>query len=178
VRLEDEDAVATASDILGVPVGSEAPAFLLALGAHVAAGLTAVVCGATAALARKRSGLHSRAGLVYWSSLCWVLVSSTIMAALRWPHDVHLLIIGIAAFGAGTVGFVSRLRRKRRWQVVHIAFMGGSYVALLTGFYVDNGPHLPAWRHLPGWAFWVLPAAVGAPVIARAMWKRRREDTR
>jgi hypothetical protein len=40
--------------------------------------------------------------------------------------------------------------------------MGGSYIALLTGFYVDNGPNLPLWDHLPHWTYWTLPATEGS----------------
>jgi hypothetical protein len=159
----------TASELLGVPVPSDEPAFLMALGAHVASGLTCVIAGAVAALTRKRPGVHPRAGLIYWWGLLLILVTSTIMAALRWPHDLHLLLIGIVAFGSGSLGFVARLRRREGWQQTHIVSMGVSYVALLTGFYVDNGPHLPLWRYLPPAAFWFLPAAIGWPLIARSL---------
>ena len=47
--------------------------------------------------------------------------------------------------------------------------MAGSYIALLTGFYVDNGPQLPLWNRLPHWSFWFLPAAVGIPLTWRAL---------
>ncbi len=47
--------------------------------------------------------------------------------------------------------------------------MGVGYVAMLTAFYVDNGPHLPLRDRLPTLTFWLLPAAMGAPVIARAV---------
>jgi hypothetical protein len=47
--------------------------------------------------------------------------------------------------------------------------MGLSYIAMLTAFYVDNGPHLPLWDRLPTIAFWMLPSAIGAPLIARAV---------
>ena len=50
--------MATASRILGVEVGSTAPAFLAILAIHVIAGLTAVITGAAAALARKGSPRH------------------------------------------------------------------------------------------------------------------------
>jgi hypothetical protein len=43
--------------------------------------------------------------------------------------------------------------------------MGTSYILMLTAFYVDNGPNLPLWRDLPELAFWILPGAVGAPLI-------------
>ena len=51
--------------------------------------------------------------------------------------------------------------------------MGLSYVALLTAFYVDNGPHLPLWDRLPTITFWVAPALIGAPVILRALTRPR-----
>jgi hypothetical protein len=43
----------------------------------------------------------------------------------------------------------------------HGATMAGSYVALLTGFYVDNGPQLPVWDRLPHILYWLLPTLFG-----------------
>jgi len=165
--------VQSASDILGVPVPSNAPAFLLALGAHVAAGLTAALSGAIAGFARKTARLHPRAGLIYWWALTWIFVSSVVMSVVRWPYDVHLLAIGSVAFVAGTSGALSRWLRRPSGHSLHIISMGVSYIAVLTGFYVDNGPHLPGWRHLPHWMFWVLPATIGIPLIVIALrrWK-------
>jgi len=60
-------------------------------------------------------------------------------------------------------------RRWPGWARLHIAGMGGSYVLLLTAFYVDNGRNLPLWRALPQIGFWLLPSAVGAPIIAWAL---------
>ncbi|MEV7628061.1 hypothetical protein [Actinoplanes sp. NPDC089786] len=47
--------------------------------------------------------------------------------------------------------------------------MAGSYTALLTGFYVDNGPQLPLWDRLPHLSYWLLPAAVAIPLTWRAL---------
>jgi hypothetical protein len=47
--------------------------------------------------------------------------------------------------------------------------MGTSYVLLLIAFYVDNGKNLPLWRELPPIAYWLLPAALGIPLIVRAL---------
>lgn len=52
--------------------------------------------------------------------------------------------------------------------------MGASYIAMLTAFYVDNGPHLPLWDRLPTLAFWLLPSAIGIPITARALRRARR----
>jgi hypothetical protein len=51
--------------------------------------------------------------------------------------------------------------------------MGIAYTAMLTAFYVDNGPHLPLWDRLPVLAFWLLPAAIAAPIITRAIIRAR-----
>ena len=52
--------------------------------------------------------------------------------------------------------------------------MGGSYIALLTGFYVDNGPFLPLWSSLPHITYWLLPGLIGVPIIWRAVHRFNR----
>ena len=47
--------------------------------------------------------------------------------------------------------------------------MGISYILLLMAFYVDNGKNLPLWRELPQIAFWLLPSAIGVPIIIYAL---------
>jgi hypothetical protein len=164
----------TASRILGDQVGSTAPVFLAVLAIHVIAGLTAVTTGAIAALSRKGSPRHIRAGRGYYRAIAVVFATAAILAAMRWRQDYYLLIIGTVAFTAATIGYQHR-RRRRPGDTGHIAGMGASYVAMLTAFYVDNGPRLPLWDHLPTLAFWLLPSAIGVPVIARAIVRARRK---
>jgi len=163
----------TAARILGDHVGSSAPVFLAFLAVHIAAGLAAVITGAVAALTRKGSRRHVRAGRWYYRAISVVFATATILAAMRWRQDYYLFIIGAVAFTAATIGYQHR-RRHRPGDTGHIAGMGTAYVAMLTAFYVDNGPHLPLWDHLPAFAFWLLPAAIGAPIIARAIVRARR----
>ena len=165
--------MATASRILGTDVGSTAPVFLAFLAIHVIAGLTAVLTGAVAALARKGSARHIRAGRWFYRAITVVFATATILAAMRWRQDYHLFIIGAVAFTAATIGYQHR-RRHRPGDTGHITGMGVGYVAMLTAFYVDNGPHLPLWDRLPTLAFWLLPSAIGAPIIARAVIRARR----
>jgi hypothetical protein len=162
-----------AGRIFGDQVGSTAPVFLAFLAGHVLAGLTAVATGAIAALARKGSPRHVRAGRWYYRAIVVVFATATVLAAMRWRQDYYLFLIGAVAFTAATVGY---LHRRRHWpgDTGHIAGMGTAYVAMLTAFYVDNGPHLPLWDRLPVWAFWVLPSAIGAPLIVRAVIRARR----
>jgi hypothetical protein len=162
----------TASRILGDQVGSTAPAFLAFLAVHVIAGLTAVATGAVAALTRKGSPRHRRAGRWYYRAITALFGTATILAAMRWRQDYYLFIIGAVAFTAATIGYQHR-RRDRPGDTGHIAGMGTAYVAMLTAFYVDNGPHLPLWDRLPTLAFWLLPSAIGAPIITRAILRAR-----
>jgi uncharacterized membrane protein len=164
--------------ILGVEVPDSRPVFLTILAIHVLAGLTAVIAGVTAALAPKRAGRHPYAGRTYLIALGTVFITAAGMTALRWPHDIHLLAIGTVALAAALFGWRARRNRRPGWRRRHILGMGSSYLGLLTAFYVDNGPQLPVWNRLPDWSFWILPTAVGAPLIIRALRRYARPASR
>jgi uncharacterized membrane protein len=150
----------------GIPIPFDAPALLAVLGVHVLAGLGCVITGLLAMLLRKGRGPHSVAGLLYYRLLLVVTASMAVLAAVRWAEAYHLFILGVLALTAAVLA----RRAVRRGQVrVHLAGMGMSYILLLTAFYVDNGAHLPVWRALPTLAFWLVPAAVGLPIIVRAL---------
>jgi hypothetical protein len=169
--------MAIAARIFGDPVGSTAPVFLAFLAIHVIAGLTAVLTGAVAALSRKGSPRHIRAGRWFYGAITLVFVTATALSIMRWRQDYHLLIIGAVAYVAATIGYLHR-RRHRPGDAGHILGMGIGYVAMLTAFYVDNGPHLPLWDRLPPLSFWFLPGAIGAPIITRAMLAARNRPPR
>src|SRR5215469_16520863 len=141
--------------ILGDEVGSTAPVFLAFLSVHVIAGLTAVATGATAALTRKGSSRHIRAGRWFYRAITVVFITATALSIMRWRQDYHLFIIGTVAFLAATTGYLHR-RRHLPGDTGHIVGMGTGYVAMLTAFYVDNGPQLPLLDRLPPLVFWFL----------------------
>jgi NAD/NADP transhydrogenase beta subunit len=161
-----------ASRILGTEVGSTAPLFLAVLAVHVLAGLAAVLTGAAAALTRKGSQRHIRSGRRFYRAITVVFATAAVLTTMRWRQDYHLLIIGAVAFAATVTG-VQHRRRHRAGDTGHIVGMGVAYVAMLTAFYVDNGPHLHLWDRLPPLAFWFMPAVVGIPVIIRAVRRAR-----
>lgn len=156
-------------DVLGIPVPDAGPVFLAALAVHVAAGLTCVMCGAVAASARKGGARHLRFGRTYLWGLGVLFASMAVLSMIRWEQNAPLFVIGCLALASGLGGYLMR----RRWPSLHIAGMGTSYIALLTGFYLDNGPHLPLWDQLPAWAHPVLPGLVGVPLIVRALRRWR-----
>jgi len=156
-------------EIFGLPIPDAGPVFAAALAVHVASGLTAVIAGALAATAKKRHGRHPRAGRVYLWALGGVFATAGVMSAIRWREDAHLLAIGVVALGLGLYGYRARRNHRPGWPAHHAIGMGGSYIALLTGFYVDNGPFLPVWNRLPHVSYWLLPSIVGVPLIWRAL---------
>lgn len=161
-------------DVLGIHVPATSPIFLAFLAVHVSAAITAVATGAAAALIRRKAGgRHAHLGRVYVGALGAAFASATALAAMHPAQDWHLFLIGAAAITAAWIG---RAARRRSWpgDTAHIVGMGGSYIALLTAFYVDNGPQLPLWDRLPALTYWLAPAAVGIPLTWRAARRARR----
>jgi hypothetical protein len=155
--------------VAGIPLPSDAPLFLALIAVHVAAGLTAVMAGAIAMLSRKRPGRHPQSGTVYYRALAVVFVTMSALAISRWDEDYHLFVLGLLSFVAATIGRAARRRLWPSWARVHMTGMAASYILMITAFYVDNGPNLPLWRELPPIAFWILPTAIGAPILINGL---------
>ena len=157
------------TNIAGIEIPSTNPVFLTVVGAHVLLGCACVIVGAIAMLSQKRAGRHPRNRTIYFWCLAGVFLTATGLASVRWTHDYHLFVLGALSFAAASLGRQARRHRRRHWARLHIAGMGTSYVLLLIAFYVDNGKSLPLWKDLPPVAYWLLPAAIGIPLIVRAL---------
>ncbi len=155
--------------VAGIKIPCNSPAFLALLGVHIFFGLTCVVTGLIAMLSPKRRGRHPAFGTIYYWSLSVVFATASALSALRWAEDYYLFILGALAFAAATFGRTAHRRRWHHWVRLHITSMGLSYIVLISAFYVDNGKNLPIWRELPSIAYWLLPSAVGIPLIVRAL---------
>jgi hypothetical protein len=154
---------------LGIPIPSTDPVFLGIVGVHVLFGLAAVIAGAMAMFARKGRGRHSNFGTIYFWCLFGVFVTMSALSFMRWVEDCHLFILGTLAFASACFGRTAARRRWRQWPRLHLTSMGASYIVMLTAFYVDNGKNLPLWKELPQIVFWILPAAIGMPLILHAL---------
>ncbi len=155
--------------IAGIVIPSASPFFLAVVGLHILVALVCVITGVVAMLSNKRPGRHPTFGTTYYWGLSAVVVSATVLSAIRWAEDYHLFVFGVLSFTAASLGRTALRRRWRNWVRLHIAGMGTSYVFLLIAFYVDNGKNLPLWRELPPTTYWLLPAALGVPLIIRAL---------
>jgi hypothetical protein len=167
--------------VFGVPVPSTDPAFLAVVRFHILVGIVCVAAGIAAMLSLKRRGRHSTFGTIYYWCLAILVASATGLSMVRWVENYHLFVLGALSLASATAARIALRQRWRNWVRLHITGMGLSYVLMLTAFYVDNGKHLPLWKELPQVAFWVLPAALGAPLVLWALLCHslaRRERTR
>lgn len=162
-----------AVSILGIEIPDSRPLFIAAFAVHVPAGIVSVSAGALAALSPKRPRRHPLAGLVYLVSIALVCASAAVLAAMRWRYDWPLFLLDLIAFALAGAGFLVRRRHRPPWLAKHGMAMAGSYITLLTAFYVDNGSRLPVWDRLPHLAYWLLPLVVGTPLTLRALAHNR-----
>ena len=155
--------------VAGIEIPSTDPVFLTIVGFHVMVGLVCVLVGAVVMFSPKRPGRHPTFGSIYYWCLVAVFASASVLAAMRWDEDYHLFILGVLAFATAWFGRAARRRLWPGWARLHISGMGLSYIVLLTAFYVDNGKSLPIWRDLPPITYWLVPAAVGLPIMVNAL---------
>jgi hypothetical protein len=155
--------------IAGIEVPSVSPVFLAVVAIHVLLGIACLVTGFIAMLSEKRGGRHPTFGTIYYRCLSALFATATLLAAVRWTEDYHLFILGVLSFGAASLGRTARRRRRLGWAKLHITSMGLSYILLVTAFYVDNGHSLPLWKELSPITYWLLPGAVGVPLIVRTL---------
>jgi uncharacterized membrane protein len=151
--------------LFGIPVPSTDKVFLTFIVIHILISLICIISGLFAMLAEKGLKKHSIFGRVYFRSMLCAFISVVILSIMRWPHNIHLLGIGIVAVTCTYLGYRLTKSHRRNWTRLHTILMSSSYILLLTGFYVDNGKNLPFWRLFPQWFFWIFPALVGLPII-------------
>jgi hypothetical protein len=152
----------------GIVVPCDSAIFLAMLAVHIPFGIVAVIAGLVAMLSRKQPGRHPKFGTIYYWSLSVIFVTASVMVAIR-PEFYHLFILGALSFTSASFGRMARRRRWPGWVRLHISGMGLSYILMLTAFYVDNGKNLPLWKELPSITYWILPGAVGLPLIVYAL---------
>lgn len=144
--------------------------FFLPLVVHGLAGLTTVVTGILTFSVPKGPARHHRWGKRYLWAYTIVLLTATILSVQRWQADAYLFFLAVLGALCALVGYTARRFRQtpwmqrvlgEQWVVVHIVGMIGSYVVLLTAFYVDNAHLIPLLNQLPSLTFWVLPGLIG-----------------
>lgn len=159
----------TTTDLFGIPVPSTDGVFLTVVVIHIFISLICVISGLIAMLTEKGGTKHSFSGRVYLWAMLSALITVVMLSIMRWPHNIHLLIIGVLASASAYLGYRLTRTARKHWTMLHTVLMSSSYIFLLTGFYVDNGKNLPFWRLFPQWFFWIFPAMVGIPIMIRVL---------
>lgn len=121
------------------------------------------------------AGIAALAGL---SFLAWGGLTAFGLLSASIPPAFGIVGIGfgvsLALDGVGDMrSFLQPSPDRHWWWYYHIQRMGGSYIAAVTAFTVQN-----VTRHMPAelaWLPWVLPALVGTPLIARTIRHYRRK---
>jgi uncharacterized membrane protein len=157
------------TDLIGIPIPSTDPVFIAFVVVHILISLFAVITGLIAMFAEKGKAVHNTTGSLYYWSMLSAFVTVIVLSVMRWPHNIHLLMIGSVAIVFTYAGRRLVINKPRNWIRLHVICMGASYILLLTGFYVDNGKNLPFWRMFPQWFFYVFPSLVGIPIIGRVL---------
>ncbi|MBA3822354.1 MAG: hypothetical protein H0X24_00460 [Ktedonobacterales bacterium] len=152
--------------------------FFVPLVIHALAGLTTVVMGILTFTAPKQPGRHPTWGVRYLWAYTVVFFTATLLAIQRWPADAYLLGLATVGYGAALGSYGARRYRLTGWMqrwlgnwwvVAHLCGMIGSYVVLLTAFYVDNAHLIPLLQRLPVLVFWVMPTLITLPFLVRAL---------
>jgi hypothetical protein len=148
----------------GIEIPSDAPLFLALIAIHVLAGLVCVIAGIFAMVVKKQRGIHTRAGKIYFGFLWVVFITATIVAFIRWEHDYHLFLLGVASFSTAFIARKAVLKKWKRWSIIHVTGMASSYILLIIAFYVDNGKFLPLWKNIDPVFYWAIPVMIGLPL--------------
>ena len=143
------------------------------LALHIAVGAVGLVLGPVAMRARKRPGLHTRAGESYHWVVLTVCVTASLLAVLDWRRLWWFLPIALGSYAFALLGYSVAKRRWQGWLRAHIAGQGGRYIAMTTALLVVNWETLTGTRgiHSP-WA-WAFPTVVGTPLIAWVTYQVR-----
>ncbi|MEP1034115.1 hypothetical protein [Ekhidna sp.] len=110
-------------------------------------------------------------GLIGYGGYIFFATNNTVMAIL-------CLGFGLLTLKNGTddLRFFIKptISEKHWWLYQHIGAMGGSYIAALTAFAVQN-PNIFMPNSANQWLLWIIPGVIGAPLIAIALrrWKKK-----
>ena len=135
---------------------------------HVASGAAALALGPVALLAavQRRRGAAVLRDAYHWVVLV-VCATATVVSVLAWARLWWLVPIGAFSYGLALAGYLGSRNHWPLWMRAHA--WGGSYIALVTALLVVSVRGVSTALEV---AAWILPAAIGVPLIVRAHTRR------
>jgi hypothetical protein len=152
--------------------------FFFPLVVHALAGLTTAVTGVVTFSVPKGPARHHRWGKRYLWAYTVVFLTAAILSVQRWSADAYLFGLAVLGYSLALGGYSARRFRQSPWlqhllgewwMIAHLSGMIGSYVVLLTAFYVDNAHLFPGVNRLPTLTFWVAPTLIAIPFLVRSI---------
>lgn len=129
---------------------------------HVLAGTLGLLLGPIAVARPAPAGWAARLGLAYQLAVA-VLSSTAVALAVLATQLWWLGVVGVLTAVGALSGWQARRHGRPGWRGRHLRLVGGSYIALLTALAVVS---------VSAPLVWLLPTAVGAPLIERAAAKQ------
>ncbi len=131
---------------------------------HVASGVVALVLGPLALLAawRQLPSFGRLRDAYHWTVLA-VCATATVVSVLDWARLWWLVPIAALSYGLALAGYLGSRRHWPLWMRAH--GWGGSYIALVTALLVVSARGVSGVLEAVAW---ILPAAIGVPLIVRA----------
>lgn len=134
------------------------------LAVHVAFGVAGVGLGPPVVWQAHR-GVAGRLAIAFHIAVVGVCGSAFGLAALDFAALWWLVPIAIGTYGFVLLGFRAGRNRHPRWAASAVRGYGGAYIALWTAIVVVSvGSSVPTW---------VLPAAIGTPIVELLAIRRR-----
>jgi hypothetical protein len=134
---------------------------------HIAAGCLSIGIGLIAMFAPKRRGRHTISGILYYWLVTAVCASAIVMSIINWSVSSYLFYVAIFSYLFALLGYIAYKKKWKNWMVSHIAGMGGSYIAMVTGFIVVNQSKVHYLNQMPTFVFWLLPTIIGTPILMK-----------
>jgi len=131
---------------------------------HIVSGALALALGPLALLAAaRRHSSRERVLTAYLWAVFATCLTAAVVSLLDWSRLWWLVPIAVLSYLLGLVGYMAVRRGWPRWVGAH--GLGGSYVALVTALLVVSAGDISTTAEIVAW---ILPAAVGVPLIVRA----------
>ena len=134
------------------------------LALHVVSGAVSLVLGPLALLAAARRHPSREWVLTayLWAAFATCL-TAVVVSLLDWSRLWWLVPIAVVSYLLALVGYLAVHRGWPKWVSAH--GLGGSYIALWTALLVVSAGDISTTAEVVAW---ILPAAIGVPLIVRA----------
>jgi hypothetical protein len=136
---------------------------------HIVSGAAALALGPLALLvAARRQGSRERVLTAYLWAVFATCLTAAVVSILAWSRLGWFVPVAVLSYLLALVGYLAVRRGWPKWMGAH--GLGGSYIALWTALLVVTAGDISTTAEIIAW---ILPAAVGVPLIVRTHTRAR-----